>query len=83
MHITRADYDSANQTLTVEATSGDEQTPPTLELTGDGLDPQPLNGGAAVVNGLEAPPPFIRVTSTRQGAGLKGGEDTRTVKVIA
>lgn len=83
VHITRADYDSANKTLTVEATSGDGQTPPTLELTGDGLDPQPLNAGTAVVNELEAPPPFVTVTSTRQGAGLKGGEDTRTVKVVA
>lgn len=80
VQISRADYDTADRTLTVVATSSDEQTPPNLELTGDGLVPTPLGAaGSATVNGVEAPPLVVTVTSTRPGP--KGGSDTRTVSV--
>lgn len=52
--------------LVLEAGSSGEQTPPDVQLTSGSLAPMPLNAaGSAGEIGVEAPPPVVRVTSTR------------------
>jgi len=73
--ITRAEYDAG--TLTVEAASSDELSPPTLTVNGVDLA---LTGVGAVqdatLTGFAIPPATITVTSA------KGGSDTEEVVVV-
>ncbi|MCM3487585.1 hypothetical protein [Kocuria rosea] len=71
VEVSQADYDSANQTLTVTATSSDALGAPVLTVTGRGG----LSGSPGAF-GLDAPPAAITVTSSA------GGADTRPVKVV-
>ena len=72
VEITQADYSTPARTLTVAATSSDEQSPPALTVTGRGG----LSGPVGVLTGLDAPPPVITVTSAA------GGSSTRSVRVV-
>jgi hypothetical protein len=76
--ITQAFYDPPNSTLSVQAASGDQMTPPTLTAVGFG----DLTAGSLVITGLVAPPARVRVTSgafganeieVTTGAGATGG----------
>lgn len=71
--VTRAEYDYATQTLTVEAHSSDQLAPPTLSVSELGQD---LTAGVLTVNPLLVAPPFVTVTSTA------GGSATLAVTVI-
>jgi hypothetical protein len=74
--VSRADYSAG--TLTVEAASSDEVTPPTLTVNGQSMTPvvggEPLQ--SATVTGLTIPPATITVTSAN------GGSDTEAVVVV-
>lgn len=70
--VSRAEYDAQARTLTVEAASADEATPPGLTATGFGA----LSGGQAVFAGVDAPPVTIEVTSSA------GGSSSRTVSGV-
>lgn len=72
VEITRADYSAGARTLTVAATSSDEQTSPALLVTGRGG----LSAPVGALSGLDAPPPVITVTSAA------GGSSTRSVRVV-
>lgn len=72
VEITQADYDAATQTLTVAAASSDQQSPPTLTVSGRGG----LSGPVGVLSGVDAPPPVITVESAA------GGSSTRTVRIV-
>jgi K319-like protein len=65
--VTKAVYDSDAGTLTVNATSSDTATPPTLTAVGFGA----LTAGAATFNlGTDQlPPGIITVTSSKSGSG--------------
>ena len=65
--VTKAAYDSDAGTLTVNATSSDTATPPTLTAVGFGA----LTAGAATFNlGTDQlPPGIITVTSSKSGSG--------------
>jgi hypothetical protein len=73
--ITKAEYDAG--TLTVEAVSSDEVTPPTLTVNGQALT---LTGTGALqsaaITGLTIPPATVTVTSAQ------GGSDTEQVDVV-
>jgi hypothetical protein len=78
VRITRAEYSRGTGTLTIEAASSDETTPPTLSAGAlgnlslvDGGPTQRLDGVAAAI-----PPATITVTSTA------GGSDTEEVTVL-
>lgn len=75
--VSRADYSAG--TLTVEAASSDEATPPTLTVNGQSMTPvvgaEPLQ--SATVTGLTIPPATITVTSAN------GGSDTEAVVVVS
>ena len=75
--ISRAEYSLSAHSLTVEAASSDEVTPPTLTTNGQTLSPT----GVGVVqritlNGFTIPPATVTVTSA------KGGSDTEDVVVL-
>jgi hypothetical protein len=65
--VTKAAYDSDAGTLTVNATSSDTATPPTLTAVGFGA----LTAGAATFNlgSDQLPPGIITVTSSKSGSG--------------
>ena len=71
--ITLAEYNSDFKTLTIEASSTDQVTPPTLTAVGFGN----LTGGKLTVTGLVVPPTDVTVVSTA------GGSDTTSVFVTA
>jgi hypothetical protein len=70
--ITRAEYDLAARTLTVDATSSDAGPPPALTATGLGA----ITASPTVFAALDAPPPEVEVRSAA------GGADVRTVTVV-
>ena len=72
VEITQADYDAAARSLTVVATSSDQQTPPALTVIGRGG----LSGPVGVLTDVDAPPPVITVESTA------GGLSTRSIRVV-
>lgn len=72
VQITRADYDVALRTLTIEAVSGDTVAPPVLTATGFG----DLVAGSLVVSDVLVPPASLSVTSSL------GGSDTRTISIV-
>jgi len=61
--VSRVDYDAQARTLTVEAASSDEATPPTLEA----IDFGPLSAAQTVFSGIDAPPIEIGVVSSAGG----------------
>ncbi|HET9696189.1 MAG TPA: hypothetical protein VFP40_04925 [Terriglobales bacterium] len=71
--ISKAEYDAATTTLTVQAESRDLLHPPTLTVVGFGN----MNNGVLVVNSLPVPPPNVTVTSSA------GGKDVKSVAVIS
>jgi len=71
--ITLAEYNSDLKTLTIEASSSDQVTPPTLSAVGFG----DLTAGKLTVINLSVPPTEITVTSSA------GGSDTTNVFVTA
>ena len=71
--ITLAEYNSDLKTLTIEASSSEQVTPPTLTAVGLGN----LTGGKLTVTGIVVPPPEVTVVSTA------GGSDTTSVFVTA
>ena len=74
--VSRADYSAG--TLTVEAASSDEVTPPTLTVNGQTLTPTVVGVlQSATVTGLTIPPATITVTSAN------GGSDTEAVVVVS
>ncbi len=75
--VTRAEYDIAARTLTVEAASSDLAVPPVLTAS-DGIGA--LAAGSATVT-LDAPPARVTVTSSRPGAAGPGGVGQRDVTV--
>ena len=75
--ITRAEYSRAAGTLTVEAASSDEATPPTLTVNGTTLSPTGTGVvQSATITGLTIPPATVTVTSAN------GGSDTEQVVVL-
>ena len=75
--IRTADYNSG--TLTVEAVSSDEVTPPLLTLTVNGLSATWSSVGTVqtgTISGLTIPPATVTVTSAQ------GGSDTEQVDVV-
>ncbi len=71
--INLAEYNSDLKTLTIEASSSDQVTPPTLTAVGFGN----LTAGKLTVIGLDVPPTAVTVTSSA------GGSDTTNVFVTA
>lgn len=76
VEITEVDYDSASQTLTVQAVSSDQASPRTLTLTARSLPDTVLDAAGSAALPVDAPPPEVTVTSDAKGTG------TRTVKVV-
>lgn len=68
--ITQADYDPASQTLSVQATSGDQTLRPTLTI-------REYNRAPGTAISTQAPPASVTVVST------SGGSDTALVRVVA
>jgi len=74
VHISTAAYDEGTHTLTVQAASGDQLSPPTLVAVGFGpLDPT----GHLTVSNLAVPPAIVTVLSSA------GGQDTEAVAITA
>ncbi len=71
--ITLAEYNSDSKTLTIEASSSDQVTPPTLTAVGFGG----LTAGKLTVASLQVPPTEVTVTSSA------GGSDTAQVFMTA
>jgi hypothetical protein len=72
--IKKAEYNVAAQTLTIEASSGDNAaTLPTLTATGFG----DLTGGVLIASGVAVPPAFVTVESS------SGGSDTEPVNIAS
>lgn len=63
VEISQADYDPADQTLTVTAVSSDVSAAPALTVSGTDL-PDSVPG---IITGITAPPPFVTVTSALGG----------------
>lgn len=63
--VSGAYYDLVAETLTVQATSSDQVSPPTLTLTGYNV---PFANGVATVSGVTAPPASVRVLSAARGS---------------
>ncbi|HEX6829486.1 MAG TPA: hypothetical protein VF104_10975 [Burkholderiales bacterium] len=75
--VSRAEYSLAAHTLTVEAASSDEVTPPTLTVNGQTLSPTGVGVlQSATITGLTIPPATVTVTSAN------GGSDTEQVVVL-
>lgn len=70
--ISRAEYDTATRSLTIEAASSDTFTDPSLSL--EGFTPS-LSGGSLVIENLDAPPLYATVRSSA------GGWDTEQVRI--
>ena len=71
--ITLAEYNKDLKTLTIEASSSDLATPPTLTANSFG----PLAAGKLVVSGITVPPEEVTVVSSA------GGSDTAQVTITA
>lgn len=70
--ITKAEYNTTDKTLTIEAVSSDQMAPgPTLTAVGFGV-----LASALVVSDVDAPPSEVTVTSSQ------GGTDTEPVNVV-
>lgn len=63
VRVTQADYDAETQVLTISASSSDALMNPALVAEGFGV----LVGGTLTLQGLAAPPPFVRVVSAAGG----------------
>jgi hypothetical protein len=75
--ISRAQYSLSAHTLTVEAASSDEVTPPVLTVNGQPLTPTGVGVlQSATLTGLTIPPATITVTSAN------GGSDTEEVVIL-
>jgi hypothetical protein len=75
--VSRAEYSLAAHTLTVEAASSDEASPPTLTVNGQTLSPTGVGVlQRATLTGLTIPPATVTVTSAN------GGSDTEQVVVL-
>jgi len=74
--ITRAEYSRGAGTLTVEAASSDEATPPTLTVNGTALAPTGVGVTQRATLNLPIPPATVTVTSPN------GGSDTEEVVVV-
>jgi len=73
--ISRAEYDAG--TLTIEAASSDEVSPPVLSVDGTNLTPTGVGVlQSATIGGLTIPPSTVTVTSAN------GGSDTEDVVVV-
>jgi hypothetical protein len=70
--IERAEYDTASKTLTIEASSSDQQSPPALEAVGLGA----LRDGLGIFSPQESTPVEVTVTSAN------GGSISRIVTIL-
>jgi hypothetical protein len=69
--VTRAQYDRTTRTLTVNAISSDQSTPPTLSLVGFGpFLTTDLAGGTVAFGPVAAPPANVIVLSTAGGQAI-------------
>ncbi len=66
--ITKAEFNSATSTLTIEASSSDQVAPPTFTVLGLGV----MTAGSLVVPGVTVPPVTVVVTSSSGGADIEG-----------
>jgi hypothetical protein len=65
--VTSAEYNAFVRTLTIQAVSSDEVSPPDLTATGFGN----LISGKITVNNVNVPPAAVTVTSSKGGSGAK------------
>jgi hypothetical protein len=79
VRISQADYDAETQVLTISASSSDALMNPVLVADGLGV----LVGGTLTVQGMAAPPPFVRVVSAAGGRSRMQVSTTRLAVAAA